>query len=686
MKKIIIFSILAVFTISSCKEYLEVVPDDTETLETIYGTRESAWNGLSKVYSYLPIVINADYSPWILGDEYFGKKLLETDATRYLGMRVMRGFNSEQSPILGYWSGGYGCLSLYEGIRQCNIFLEHIHFAVDMTDEERTDWSAQVKFMKAYYHFLLMQQYGPIVIRDKSISLYATKEELYVDRSKLEECFDYVIKAMDEAIPHLKEQAVLEDAGQIDQIGAKAIKARVLLFRASPFYNGNTDYYSTFLDHDKKHFFPQTYDPEKWKAVIDACDDALELCNEYHKGLYTFEGEPYRFDRDAFDRNGQRMKTLYDLRMLIITPWNKELLWGYSDIQLNNGEGAGGRNMLHSRSQVRFWEVMQTVYGAPAGYWGDNDDCENHANQVLCATYAMVERYYTQNGLPLSEDLDFYASNKYTQWDVPEESNPDYDQWAGIMQPDIESMYIYRNRELRFYANLGVTGSYWRGHYFLIPLNMYQSTAKDQPLKREGKNPVYQFGGKENWRKKEDYFETCIGIQKFVHPESYSGNWTRLQRYPYPLIRYADLLLMKAEALNEYEGPSQKVYDLLNQVRQRAGIPNVEESWGTSGKARTPNKHLDQSGLRDIILQERGIELSFEGSRFYDMLRHKRAPKEFSQPVYGWNPLGAELSEQMGSGPQLKQLRNFTITNCLWPISTSEMNIQGGLIQNPGWK
>jgi len=692
MKKIIIIiSILAVFATPSCKEYLNVVPDDVETLETLFASKESAWDALAKIYSYLPIYLDSDISPWLLGDEYFGKKLFETNSTKYLGMRIMRGFQNENSPILGYWSGTYCYNSMYEGIRQCNIFMDNIHRAANMLENEKEDWYAQAKFLRAYYHFLLIQRYGPVVIRDGIISLEATKEELYVQRSKIEDCFNFVIQTMDEAIPYLQGQKVLQDAGQIDQVGARAIKARVLLFRASPFFNGNSDYYASFKDHDGKHFFPQTYNKEKWKDVIIACDKALETCEEWGKGLYKYIGEEYyKYDRDALDRNPERMKTLHNLRTLITTPWSKELLWGYTRIRINNGDSWGeGRNMIHSRSQIRAWEVMPAQCGYTQSYWGDNDDCENHANQQLCATYAMLERYYTEKGLPLNADYSYNPDNRYTTTVTPLTTEVEYDKWAGIMQPDMETMYLYMNRELRFYANLGITGGYWRGHYTIIPFNPYLSTAKDVPLNRgTTRTRVYQFGGKETWRKKEDYFETCIGIQKFVHPESYSGNWTRLQRYPYPIIRYADLLLMKAEALNEYyEGPDPEgeVFNLLNQVRERAGIPTVQESW-TSEFCRTPGRHLEYEGLREIILQERGIELAFEGSRFEDMIRHKRAADEFSRPVMGWDPDGTDIEGQMGAGPKVKQYRKFSIANCLWPIDIGELNIQGTLKQNPGWR
>lgn len=689
MKKIFIFLLIIAFTAPSCNEYLNVVPDEAETLESLYATRESAWDGLAKIYSYLPNITDADLSPWLLGDEYFGRKDWDTNNDKYMSIRIMRGLQNEESPILGYWSGTRGGNKLYEAIRQCNIFIDHIHLPKNMDESEREDWKAQAMFLKAYYHFLLMQQYGPIVIRDKSISLDAPKEELYLNRSKLEDCFDYVVRTMDEAIPNLKDQALTEYAGQIDRVGAMAIKARVLLFRASPFYNGNSDYYESFLDFDGEPFFPMEYDAEKWKDVIDACNEAIELSNFYNKGLFKFEGEPYLFDRDAFTVNNEKMQTLYDLRLLITTPWNKELLWGYSNLRSSNGDGGWntGRNAIYGRTQIRFWTIMQSAMGAFTGYAGDNDDVENFANQHLGATYAMTERYYTKNGLPISEDSEFNEDFKYYQYAIPKADDPEYAQWAGYLQPDMETIYLYMNREPRFYANLGINGGYWRGHYFLIPFNPYLSTSGTTPIPRGDSGGIlYPFGGRESWRKTSDFLETCIGIQKFVHPESYSGNWTRIQRSPFPIIRYADLLLMKAEAINEYYGPTQDAFNAINEVRQRAGIPTVEEAWGSGGKAKNPGKHLTKDGFREIVLQERGIEFAFEGSRFWDMLRYKRAPKEFSKPVYGWNSNATDIGSQMGMGPELKQIRNFTITDCLWPISIGELNIQGTLKQNPGWR
>ena len=181
-----------------------------------------------------------------------------------------------------------------------------------------------------------------------------------------------------------------------------------------------------------------------------------------------------------------------------------------------------------------------------------------------------------------------------------------------------------------------------------------------------------------------DFYPAGIGIKKLVHPENESGAWQRTIKFPYPIIRMADLYLMKAEAMNEFlDTPNQEIYDALNQVRSRAGIPNIEEVWSNSAIVKTVNKHKDKAGLREIILQERGIELAFEGSRFWDMIRHKKATTEFSRAILGWNTSGVVGVTFFAM--EVLQGRKFTITDCLTPIDLNELNTNAHLIQNPGW-
>src|SRR5690606_29876435 len=204
--------------IVSCSDYLDVVPDNTLTIEDLFKQKEEAWDALAKSYSYMPQIDETHTSIWTAGDEWLGRLDLNDNTGNLRGIRLMRGLQSVSDPILGSWSGTNAGQPLYEGIRQTNVFLENIDAVPDMSENEKADWKAQVKFLKAYYSFLLVKRYGPIIISDKLLQADATKEELFQKRSTVEECFDFIVGLMDEAIPNLKERASSTDLGQDDQV------------------------------------------------------------------------------------------------------------------------------------------------------------------------------------------------------------------------------------------------------------------------------------------------------------------------------------------------------------------------------------------------------------------------------------------------------------------------------------
>ncbi|MDR0559431.1 MAG: RagB/SusD family nutrient uptake outer membrane protein [Prevotellaceae bacterium] len=667
------FAVIVVST-ASCDSYLDVVPDNTMKLENIFATKEEAYNALAKIYSYLPNEKYANETSYLLGDEYIGRidASYANNTGVMRGIRIMRGLQNVNDPIMGYWSGTNGGKRLYEGIRQCNVFLQYIGMTNYMTEDDKKEWRAMAKFLKAYYHFLLLQRYGPIVIADEIIPPDATREQLFQRRQKVDTCFNYILRLIDEAAPSLKPMIqTTSDFGMIDQLAAKAIKARILFFRASQFFSGNMEYFGDFYDHDGNPFFPMDDDAatkRKQKEAIDALDEAITLCEQNGKGLYRYEKTaPYLYDAEDFAANPD-LKTYYDLRQVITDPWNKELVWGNSNVNLY-GDGEIG-----DACNIRL----------PKDFPGETDQ-NAFSWQWMGATYKMLERYYTKNGLPINVDrtFDYNSIHSLTKTPNPnrdssdpmkEEDSVKYQKIRGIMQPNIDVINLYLNREMRFYANLGITGGYWRAHTYRIPVDFYQAG-------KGGYNPSGSGG-------QTDYLCSGIGIQKFVHPESRSNNWQRVQRFPYPIVRMADLYLMRAEMLNEYDDSQEqrdRAYIDLNKIRERAGIPTVEQSWGNSELVSGTylNYHRTQRGLREIILRERSIELAFEGHRFWDALRYKKAPQEFSSAVQGWNHLGSGPATFFVLG--VKQSRRFTVRDCLCPIDLNELNTNGSLIQNPGW-
>jgi hypothetical protein len=143
------------------------------------------------------------------------------------------------------------------------------------------------------------------------------------------------------------------------------------------------------------------------------------------------------------------------------------------------------------------------------------------------------------------------------------------------------------------------------------------------------------------------------------------------------IFRYAEVLLSYAEAKIESNQIDGTVYSALNQVRNRAGMPNVDLTVYNS-----------QSTLRTLVRRERRVELAFEGLRYYDIQRWQIG----SQVMTGW-AYGAKAGTVnkttgqytiTGTNLQVEQ-RQFANKNYLWPIPQFERQLDKNLSQNPGY-
>ena len=167
---------------------------------------------------------------------------------------------------------------------------------------------------------------------------------------------------------------------------------------------------------------------------------------------------------------------------------------------------------------------------------------------------------------------------------------------------------------------------------------------KDMTILYEGCPP---FDGKDY---KSSWSNTGYNVRKFLVPKSVSPEFNTSPAN-FVVYRYADVLLMEAEALNE-QGLTDEAAVPLNIVRKRAGLP------GVSG--------LSQAEMREKIIHERRIELAFEGHRWFDMIRLEHGD-------YAINFL-----RSIGKG-------NVTKDRLLFPIPQTEMDANPLLKQNPGY-
>ena len=154
------------------------------------------------------------------------------------------------------------------------------------------------------------------------------------------------------------------------------------------------------------------------------------------------------------------------------------------------------------------------------------------------------------------------------------------------------------------------------------------------------------------------------------------------KRYSMPIMRLSGLYLYYAEALLESDAPLEEVLPWIDKVRIRAGLKGVEETW-TSPESQIPTKYKSKEGLREIIHQERQIELAFEGQRYWDLRRWMKATTELRKPVTGWDV--AEGTLQGYYREVLIFQPEFVNRDYFWPIKLSELYTDKNLKQNLGW-
>jgi len=628
-KKFIIILLAGLF---SCNNYLDIVPDQTQQVDLLFERKEVAYTALATCYAYLPKNDGVYTSFMTMSDEITTPIAKETN-----GVRIMKGQQSASNPKFGLWSGWEDQGSLWEGIRHCNILIENIHNVVDMTEEEMNSWAAEAKFLKAYYHFLLFTYYGPIPIVDQNLPISASDNEVRVKRRTVDESVNYIVQTIDDAILDLPVRELSSnDLGRIDQVIAKSIKSRVLLYAASPLFNGNSEMYSGFVNEDGEHYFNQAYDQNKWDLARDASLDAINAALENGVGLYEFSSTPPNFE-DEYEES-EFLRTLYDLKYSIVDKWNSELIWGNS-------------NPVRDPD----WWQMQ----AACMMKNPNASSVEAAWQWIAPTLRIAELFYTENGLPIDQDLTYDFQNRFNTATVGASQN--YQAQYGATTAKLNL-----NREPRFYSSLGFDRGYNRTWGNLWQLRMKKGESHGRIANSD------------------DYLITGYALKKLVHPDSEGDGYNKIVTYAWPMIRLSELYLNYAEAINESTGPNQDAYDALNAVRERAGISNVEDAWGNASVSATLNKHTTQDGFREIIRQERLIELSFEGNRYNDIRRWKQAEQYFNSPVFGWSVDETSVSgyyniTQVG-------IRSFNSPRDYFhPISINEITINPNLTQNLGW-
>lgn len=231
---------------------------------------------------------------------------------------------------------------------------------------------------------------------------------------------------------------------------------------------------------------------------------------------------------------------------------------------------------------------------------------------------------------------------------------------------EYDPVHPYKNRDPRFYATILYSGADWvnpNGVYRIY--NTLDRTIDGKPNKDNANDS----------RNASQSGYTCC---KYMSPlTQYSDiNNTGLD---FIVFRYAEILLSKAEALIELNRDFEEVYRLINRVRQRAGMPEVDRS-----------KYATQASLRELLRRERRVEFAFEGLRRSDIVRWGIAREVLNRPIYATNygtvlmdtSIPQEERAVIRPGEENKvvlEIRSFK--NVYLPIPQSELDRNPNLIQ-----
>lgn len=476
------------------------------------------------------------------------------------------GINSEaENMALGIWSAANthddAWNSMYEGIRKTNIFFEEIYPAIPDGLFKSVNTvnllRGQVWFFRALFHFELVKRYGGVPIVTEVLN---AGEGADITRDDYDNCISFIVDQCDQAAGVLPVEwpNASVNFGRVTKGAALALKARVLLYAASPLFNDPAK-----TDHSPVH---GAYHAGKWQLAAQAANDVIAL------GYYNLFANYQNF-----------FTTLNN---------NKEIIFLHMAPQNNEVEKLNG----------------------PSGYTGGGGGS--------CPTLDLVESFRMADGTLFDWNNAAHAANPFV------------------------------NREPRFYATVLYNGSTWMGDV----IDTY-----------EGGNDL----GSSNSTK------TGFYLKKFMSESArWFGGSTGNTYHCFPLFRYAEVLLNFAEAMNEANGPlpagsfQMNAVTALNMVRSRGGLPAVDAG-------------ISKEELRELIRDERKIELAFEEHRHLDLRRWKIAENMLNQPVRGLKI----IAENGGFSyqPTVVQARVFRSEMYLYPLPKTEINRSNSLIQNFGW-
>jgi starch-binding outer membrane protein, SusD/RagB family len=646
------FSLL--LALSSCNDFMDFPPAISYNVDSVFSKYSSAYRLLSDMYRF-PIPLNFD-------TRYFGTGGTTTEPGTRMGggsfasaltdegqsFDVQQGYqvqryyygNVEPSTCAS-WNSAYKGEDDYEvkwrTIRKAYLILNNIDRVPDETfptnqniapQVQKNRIKAECKIMIALVYFEMWKRYGGVPILNREFRADDDVSTFQIQRATLEETYTFISGLLNDVMTNYEgilpaKITVSDEFGRFPMAFAYSLKARLELYAASPLYNTNSPY-STALGDKSNLICFMNYDRERWKKAADAATAAINYCN--NNGYLLI-------DNPANRENGMNY-TVANIEYP--NKGNTELIWGVIEAPYTPN-----------------WQSFTFIRGlaSPYGF---------AANLV---PINQIERY----------EKDTTVAGQYKSWDaqqtfnVPTIASGTSANDGGKIVAEA-SRTPYMGLDPRFYASIVYNGVPDYGRQpFVDMANAWVDNASGGAY-YSNLNGTFSHGKQST---------TILHyVRKFTR--GYEFNETTM--YPINIyMRMAELYLIRAEALNEYNSaPTQQVYDDLNKIRERSGMVNV-----LSGQT--------QSDMRKTIAHERNIEMFYEDQRWFDLRRTLMSETMIPVKIYKINirkwykKTNSPWPYKITYDKELYATRVWFNKWYMNPFPTVEVNKGYGLIQNPGW-
>ena len=638
--KYIIISVLALTLCVSCDSYLDKQPDDQLTIESVFENRTNMERWLAYIYTGIPKYYIYD------GPDAIADELAPSVGWESQGFKAILYQNGNWTPsqpgVITYWQ------TLPKLIRQAYIFIENAHSLEDVSETEVNYMKAECRFMIAYYHSLLLMNYGSVpMIKGAAVGTNAS--DMMLKQEKFYEVVDWIAEELEETADQLPNY--YDDAtkyGRATALWCHAIRARLLTFAASPLVNGNPAMQNV-VNIDNVNIFSSEFDAERWRVAADANKTLIDKAEEAGHALYIERADG---DIDPFQSYQNAVMLRYNQgNTEIIIPRTYDDA-GYFDRQANPRSmgGAGAIGITQNLVDAFF---MKNGLVPITGYNADGSPIINPASG------------YTETGFSTTNEVAkttwIYADKSTTT-----ESKSDVNH---VIVPS-ETFNMYCNREPRFYISVLYNEQYHYGKRQHGSQNWYTNF----------------FSGGEDGGPSHDSPSAGYLIRKRVDPSAIpsdsKGTYIKRQGIVYRMaeayLSYAECLLEYAIAKGTYAQAQSEILKYVNKIRERAGIPVYGSA---SEEIPVPT---DPLVMRDLVHRERRVELNCEyGNRWYDLRRWNEAEKVLNGDFYGMNTL-ADKDHKSDFYKRTKyQTRKFI--SYWWPIPQDDIDKNTNLVQIPDW-